>query len=150
MSGDNDTQPWFRCFSTIDIAPLLHHPCSSSFHHTRKSSLSNFRSSIELSLISLYTFHRAVDIDLHILILVLRHHQHKMSFLFRGNIAKSPATYLFKGLFPNLSRYLSGNPRYVSKPGMISLARGHANRVSRPRSSLLVLLQPKSSLQPKR
>ncbi|KAF6226772.1 hypothetical protein HO173_012276 [Letharia columbiana] len=38
-----------------------------------------------------------------------------MSFLFRGNGAKNPATYLFIGLFPNLSRYLSGRPRYTTQ-----------------------------------
>ncbi|KAL9067991.1 MAG: hypothetical protein Q9161_006514 [Pseudevernia consocians] len=37
-----------------------------------------------------------------------------MSFLFRGKMAKSPATYLFKGFFPNLSRHLSG-PRHTTK-----------------------------------
>ena len=41
-----------------------------------------------------------------------------MSFLLRGEAAKSPATFLMEGLFPNLSRYLSGRSRHVSDRGV--------------------------------
>ena len=41
-----------------------------------------------------------------------------MSFLSRGEVAKSPAIFLMEGLFPNISRYLSGRSRHVSDRGV--------------------------------
>lgn len=38
-----------------------------------------------------------------------------MSFLVRASTDKSPAWYLFEGLFPNLARYLAGGTSNVSK-----------------------------------
>ena len=132
MSGDNDTQSWCRCFSNINIsyppppALVLYY-----LPHQKLFCLqSDLRSSIQLSLINLYTLDCVIDIDLHILVPVFRHHQHIMSFLFHGNAAKSTATYLFQGLFPNLSRYLSGEPRYVSNLGVINF-RAHAESCSK-------------------
>ena len=44
---------------------------------------------------------------------VLSHSVHQI-VAFRGDMAESSATYLFEGLFPSLSRYLSEKSRYVS------------------------------------
>ena len=41
-----------------------------------------------------------------------------MWFLFHGQMATSPVTYLMEGFFPNLSRHLSGRSRHVSDRGV--------------------------------
>ena len=41
-----------------------------------------------------------------------------MSFLFRGEMVKSSATYLMERFFPNLSQYLSGRSRHESDRGV--------------------------------
>ena len=42
---------------------------------------------------------------------------------FRGDMAGSSATYLFEGLCPSLSRYLSGKSRYVSNLDILNFCR---------------------------
>ena len=52
----------------------------------------------------------------------LSHSVHQI-VAFRGDMAESSATYLFEGLFPSLSRYLSGKSRYVSKLDILNFCR---------------------------
>ena len=53
---------------------------------------------------------------------VLSHSVHQI-VAFRGDMAESSATYLFEGLFPSLSRYLSEKSRYVSNLGILNFCR---------------------------
>ncbi len=43
-----------------------------------------------------------------------------MSFLLRAERENAPAVVLFAGLFPNLFRYLTGRPREVSIPDIVT------------------------------
>lgn len=51
-------------------------------------------------------------------------------------MTRNPAAYLFNGLFPNLARYLSGGPRYVSSPGVINVLNVDADWILRLQNSL--------------